>query len=117
MFSNDKNIETIAQLVEHLKQYGILRMEIFRLDATEKIVRIVTAFLLTLVLSLLFCAVITYLSFAGAFALADLFGSKVLGFLCIAGFYTILFLIVYLKRKAWIEQPLVRFLASILLEQ
>ncbi len=117
MFSNDKNIETIAQLVEHLKQYGTLRMEMFRLDATEKIVRIITTLLLTLVLSLLFCAIITYLSFAGAFALADILGSNVLGFLCIAGCYTILFIIVYLKRKAWIEQPLVRFLASILLEQ
>ena len=77
MFSNDNNIESIAQLVEELKKYGNLKLEIFRLDATEKIVRIITAIILILVLSLLFCAIVTYLSFAGAYALAAIFDSIV----------------------------------------
>ena len=115
MFSNDNNIESIAQLVEELKKYGNLKLEIFRLDATEKIVRIITAIIL--MLSLLFCAIVTYLSFAGAYALAAIFDSIVTGFLCVSGFYLLLFLIVYNKRKAWIERPLVHFLASILLEK
>lgn len=117
MFSNDNNIESIAQLVEELKKYGNLKLEIFRLDATEKIVRIITSIILILVLSLLFCAIVTYLSFAGAYALAAIFDSIVTGFLCVSGFYLLLFLIVYNKRKAWIERPLVHFLASILLEK
>lgn len=117
MFSTDKNIESIAQLVEELKKYGNLKLEVLRLDATEKIVRIITALLLFLALSLLFCAILTYLSFAGAYAIGSLLDSNPLGFLCMSGFYLILFLLVYAKRKAWIERPLVRFLASILLEQ
>ena len=51
MFSSDKNIETIAQLVEQLKQYGGLRLEMLKLDATEKTVKIISALILGLTTS------------------------------------------------------------------
>ena len=50
MFSSDKNIETIAQLVEQLKQYGGLKLEMLKLDATEKTVKIISALILGFVL-------------------------------------------------------------------
>lgn len=117
MLSSDNNIETIAQLVEELKKYGGLRLEMLRLDATEKMVKIITTFILVLALALLLCAILTYLSFAAAYAVGNLLDSVVYGFLCVAGAYLLLFIIVYLRRKAWIERPVVRFLAGILLEQ
>ena len=40
-----------------------------------------------------------------------------LGFLCVAAFYLLLLIIVYMRKKAWIERPLVKFLATILLEE
>ena len=39
MFSNDRNIETIGQLVEVLKHYIELQKESMKLDVVEKIVQ------------------------------------------------------------------------------
>ena len=38
MFSSDKNVETIGQLVEVLKHYIGLKSEYMKLDATDKVV-------------------------------------------------------------------------------
>ena len=35
-------------------------------------------------------------------------------FLAVAGFYLLLFILVYAKRKAWIQRPLVKLFAEIL---
>ena len=63
------------------------------------------------------CSVILmliYLSFAAASALAPWVGEAV-GFLIVAGAYFLLLLLFITFRKQWIEKPLVKFLASILL--
>ena len=43
MFSSDKNIETIGQLVEVIRHYVGLQNEYLRLDVIEKVVRLITA--------------------------------------------------------------------------
>lgn len=50
MFSNDKNVETIGQLVETIKHYIGLQKEYLKLDVVDKVVRLLTAFTITLVL-------------------------------------------------------------------
>ena len=80
MFSSDKNIETIAQLVEQLKQYGGLKLEMLKLDATEKTVKIISALILGFVLLLIVCAVAICASFAAAYALGDLFNPSLLAY-------------------------------------
>lgn len=116
MFSTDKNIETIAELVEKVKKYAGLRFELVKLDVIDKVVRIITALSLTFVIALLMVLMLIYLSFAAAFAIGGLLESNVLGFLAVTAIYFVVLLIVVAKRKAWIERPLVRFLASVLLE-
>ena len=66
MFSSDKNVETIGQLVEVLKHYIGLQSEYMKLDVVDKV--------LILVLFILF-------------------------------------------RHQWIEKPLVKFLASLLMQK
>ena len=43
MFSSDKNVETIGQLVEVLKHYIGLQSEYMKLDVVDKVVRLITA--------------------------------------------------------------------------
>ena len=69
MFSNDRNIETIGQLVEATKHYLGLQREYMKLDGIEKVVRLITALILVAVLSLLVLLILIYLSFAAAYAL------------------------------------------------
>lgn len=50
MFSNDKNVETIGQLIEVLKHYIGLQSEYLKLDVVDKVVRLLTVITMTVVL-------------------------------------------------------------------
>lgn len=115
MLSSDKNVESIAQLVESVKNYVGLQGEYLKLDAIQKIVRLVTALTLTIVLLLLGIAFLFYLSFACVYWLEPLTGTA-LAFFLIALFFLALLILVFLNRRTWIERPLVRFLADVLLD-
>lgn len=114
MLSSDKNVESIAQLVESVKSYVGLQGEYLKLDVIQKIVRLVTALTLTIVLLLLGIAFLFYLSFACVYWLEPLTGTA-LAFFLVALVFLLLLVTVYLKRTTWIERPLVRFLTEVLL--
>lgn len=114
MLSSDKNVESIAQLVESVKNYVGLQGEYLKLDAIQKVVRLVTALTLTIVLLLLGIAFLFYLSFACVYWLEPLTGTA-LAFFIVALFFLALLILVFVNRKSWIERPLVRFLADVLL--
>ena len=114
MFSNDQNIETIGQLVDTLKHYVGLQKEYVKLGAIEKTVRILTSIALVAILGLLLVFILIFLSFAAAFALGPIVG-QVAAFVIIAAVYVIVLLFFLIFRKQWIEKPLVRFLANLLL--
>ena len=115
MFSNDRNIESIGQLVEIVKHYIGLQKEYAKLDVVDKIVRLLTAVTIISVISLLLMLCLIYLSFAVAYALEPDVGD-VMAFVIIAGFYFLLLILCVLFRHQWIERPLVHFLANILLD-
>ena len=115
MFSNDKNIETIGQLVALPKHYIGLQNEYLRLDVIEKVVRLITALIMAAVTFLIIIIIFIYLSFAAAYAMAPALGYPV-AFLIVAAFYLLVFLLFMAFRKSWVEKPLVRFLASMLME-
>ena len=116
MFSTDRNIETIGQLVEVLKHYIGLQGEYVKLDVIEKFVRLTTVLIMAAVLFLLIIITMIYFSFAAALALAPHTG---LGwaFSIVAVFYLLILILFVLFRKQWVERPLVKFLASLLMEK
>lgn len=114
MLSSDKNVESIAQLVDSVKSYVGLQGEYLKLDVIQKVVRLVTALTLTIVLLLLGIAFLFYLSFACVYWLEPLTGIA-LAFFIIALFFLAILILVFINRKKWIERPLVRFLADVLL--
>ena len=114
MLSSDKNVENIAQLVEVLKNYVGLQKEYLKLDAIDKVVRLLTALTLAIVLIVLGVAALFYLSFALVYWIEPLTGTG-LAFFLMSLLFIVLLIIVYRFRKPWIERPLVRFLADTLL--
>ena len=114
MLSSDKNVENIAQLVEVLKNYIGLQKEYVKLDVIDKVVKLVTALTIAIVFIILGVAVLFYLSFAIVHWLEPLTGLGLAYFL-IAILFLVLIILVCVYRKAWIERPLVRFLADTLL--
>ena len=116
MFSSDKNVETIGQLVEVLKHYIGLRSEYMKLDAADKVVRLLTALIIGSLLLALLALALIYLSFAAAFAMADYVGLAP-ALRIVAGAYLLILVLFILLRHQWIEKPLVKFLASLLMQK
>ena len=114
MLSSDKNIETLAQLVETVKSYLSLQGEYLKLNVIDKMVRLVTALTLTIVFVILGVAVLFYLSFSIVYWLEPLTGTA-LAFFLMAMLFLALLVLVFIFRKSWIERPLVRFLADLLM--
>jgi O-antigen/teichoic acid export membrane protein len=114
MLSSDKNVESIAQLVESVKNYVGLQGEYLKFNAVEKVVRLTTALTLAIIFIIIGVAILFYLSFALIYAMEPLTGMA-LAYLIMALLFLLLLIIVFIKRKSWIERPLVRFLSEILL--
>ena len=116
MLSSDKNVESIAQLIEVLKHYLGLQTEYMKLDVIDKVVRLLTAATLAIIFFLIIIAVVMYASLALAFWLAAFTGTAK-AFLIVGAFHLLIFLLFFFFRKRWIEKPLVRFLAGLLLSK
>ena len=114
MFSSDRNIETIGQLVEVLRHYVGLQTEYVKLDVIDKTVRIVTALVLAIVVFVLALLVLFYLSFATVHWIEPFVGTG-WAFAIVSAFFLLLLLLTVLLRKPLIEKPLVKFLTETLM--
>ena len=116
MLSSDQNVETIAELIEALKHYLGLQTEYVKLDVIDKVVRLLTIATITFIVFFIVLLMLIYVSFAIAYALAPVVGT-VWAFVIVAGVYLLLLILFVIKRRSWIEKPLVRFLANLLLSK
>ena len=114
MLSSDKNVESVKELVESVRQYALLQKEYVKLDLIEKVVRLVTVLSLIVVLIILGVAALFYLTFAVVFWMAPATGTAT-AFFIVAALFLLLLMMVFMFRKPWIERPIVRFLAQLLL--
>lgn len=117
MFSNDNNVETIAQLIEVLKHYIGLQSEYVKLDVIDKVVRLLTVIAIVGAFSLLLIIALIYLSFAAAYLLAPVVHSMAGAFAIVGAFYILLLFIFITFRHRLVERPLVRFLANLLMSK
>lgn len=114
MLSSDKNVESIVELIDALKEHVELQKEYLELNVIEKVVKLVTALTVAIIFVILGVAVLFYLTFAIVYWMEPLTGLG-LAFFLVAVFFVSLLSLVYAFRKQWIERPLVRFLANTLL--
>ena len=115
MLSSDKNVETIAELIEAVKHYLGLQTEYVKLDVVDKVVRLLTGATLFVLLFLILIVVLLFASLGLAFWLSKSIG-LVLAFFAVAALHAFILLMAYAFRRPWIERPLVRRLARLLLD-
>lgn len=115
MLSSNKNIQSITQLIENFKEYLSLEKECLKFDITDKLVRIVTSLIVFVSIFVLSIGVLLYMSFACVFWLAQYVG-WFLSFSIMAGVFLFAIILVLCNRKKWIERPLTRFFAGIILK-
>ena len=89
MFANDKNIDNLQQLLAELKKYAELQKDYVKLHLVEK--------------------------FTLAYVLAPHVGGLMASYGIITGCIILLILLIVLFRKRLIVQPMVNFLANLLL--
>ena len=114
MLSSDKNVETIAQLIEAMKHYVGLQAEYVKLDVIEKVVRLLKAAALVVLFFVLILLIMLIASVGLAIWISRSIGLAA-AFFAVAGLYVLLLLLVYAFRRPWIERPLVRALARLLM--
>ena len=112
MLSSDKNVETIAELIEVLKHYLGLQKEYLKLNVIDKVVRLLTATALFILLFLILSATLLFFWMGIARWIAAYTGLTA-AFLIVSAIHLAILLLFVVFRKSWIERPLVKFLASL----
>ena len=116
MFSSDKNVESLTQLIQRLKEYIELKGTYLKFDALDKIVKLLSALCVTIITLILVVAVLFYFSFAVVYWLEQFVGMAG-AFAIVGAVFLILLILVNHNKKTWIERPLVRLLTNILLSE
>jgi hypothetical protein len=112
MLSSDKNVETIAQLIEVLKHYLGLQKEYMKLELIDKVVSLLTATALAILFFLITIGVLMFFWFGVTYWLSSYTG-MVGAFFIVAGINAFILLLFVVFRRTWIERPLVQFLARL----
>ena len=114
MLSSDKNVESVAQLIEVLKDYIGLQKEYLKFDVIDKMVRMLTALTISIILFVLTIAILIYLSFAAVYWMAPVTGIAG-AYAIVSAFFLLLIVLIVIFRRILIERPLIRFLTKVLL--
>lgn len=117
MFANDKNIDNLQQLIVELKKYATLQKDYVQLHLVEKLTILISSLILVFVLLILGIIALFYLSFTLAYVLEPLVGGLMVSYGIISGGILLLILIIVIFRKKLIVQPMVNFLANLLLNE
>jgi len=109
--------ETFSDLTEDIRRYINLRIDLVKLTLTEKLARMASFFLITLVFFILFMFFILFLSLAFVFWWGDEIGPVYMGALIITAVYALAGFIIYLFRNQLFLNPLVSQITRILMEE
>ena len=115
MFSNDKNIEALARLIENVKRYGELRWESLQIDFVSKMTLLATSLILGAVIFGIAALVVVFLSFAAVHFLASHVGGLAMAYLIVAVGYVALAFFAYILRRYFLLNPIARLLEGLFL--
>lgn len=115
MFSNDKNIETVSELLRDAYDYTELRLKQLRLDFVSKLSALFSALLLSVVLMVIVAVVLLFLAYTVALVLAPHVGGLHVACALIALFLALVGVVLYVFRQPLIVRPLTGFVAELFL--
>ena len=95
----------IEAFTDCFHNYVKTNCEIIKFEAVERTSSIGSSIITNLILVLVSVFLILFVSLGAGFYLSNLIGNTYVGFLIVAGFYLVLFIILLIGRKAFIEKP------------
>lgn len=110
-------MEAITRLADELKTFATLKARSLQLSTVEKLTVVLAAILTGMVVMLACAFALIWLTASVCVWLAPHVGGMA-GALALAGlFYVLLAVIVILRRKTWIVNPICNFLAKVLISE
>lgn len=109
--------ENVTLLTENLKDYVNLRVDLAKLILTEKLARLTSFFLISVIFFILAMFLLLFLSLSFVFWFGNDIGPAWLGALIITTVYVLGGVLIYVKRHQFFINPLVSHLTKILMEE
>ena len=94
-----------SRIVQHLKEYADVKLELFKLEAIERNAKIASGAIVAVIIGIAGIFFLLMLSVAAAFWLGEILGAWHRGFLAVSSFYLLLGILGYVFRKSWIFRP------------
>ena len=101
-------LEEIEDIKKDIQEYIEVKLDMFKLQSAENISRVISNVAVAAIMVLLASLILLFLSFAAGYFMASVLNSNELGFLCVAGFYLLLLLIILIFRKRIIDRPVIK---------
>jgi hypothetical protein len=106
-------LEEIEKIRKDLQEYVEVRLDLIRLNAAESIARIISDASIIVVAGYILFFILLFLSMAAGYMFAALFDSYTLGFMAVAGFYTIILIIFLVFREKIVERPVIKAILKV----
>ena len=101
-------LDDINDLKKDVLEYIEVKLDLIRLHTAENLSRIFSNVATIAVIGYLLFFIILFISFAAGYYIGSLLDSNELGFLCVAGFYTLLLILFLAFRKQIVERPVIK---------
>jgi uncharacterized membrane protein YqjE len=108
--------DNFSQLTENVKDYVNLRIDLAKLIITEKLAKLVSFFLISVIFFILGMFLLLFLSISFVFWFGSDIGPAWIGALIVTAFYVLGGILIYAKRHAFFINPLVTQITKILME-
>lgn len=115
--ANQERDDVYKSLVNNVKEYADLQLQLLKLNIVEKTSQILSLLIVIIAGTILLMAAFVYFSMMFVLWMKTLTGSLTYGFLIIAGFFLLLFILFVLLRKKMIINPIIKKMSSILFSE
>lgn len=117
MFENEQLTARLTSLFGEAKRALDVEWRYIGVSTTQKLSRLLAGMALVAVLLLVGSIVLLFASFALAYWVAELTDSMLLGFGMLALVLLLACVVVYLNRRAWIQEPILRAVAQLFVNE
>ena len=115
--ANQERDDVYKSLVNNVKDYAELQLQLLKLNIVEKTSQILSLLIVIIAGTILLMAAFVYFSMMFVLWMKTLTGSLTYGFLIIAGFFLLLFILFVLLRKKMIINPIIKKMSSIMFNE
>jgi hypothetical protein len=103
----------INSLKKEIQEYLEVKIDLIKLSTAENLSRILCKVTSIIIYVCLLLFILLFLSFAAGYFFASLMNSNELGFMLVAGFYSLVLIIILIFKKQIINRPIIKVIVKL----